>query len=112
MNLGDAEAWFNMGNDLLAWGVSDKARAYYDRVLEIQPRHTEAWFSKGNALQMSQSHRPIHGWSIAIENAESQKEAILCYDKVLEIQTKHVEALINKGNSLGSLGRYEEAVTC
>ena len=81
---------------LSALGRKLEAIVCCDRALEIDPRHANAWGSKGNALS----------------DLGRNQEAIRCYDRLLEIDPKHADAWNNKGDALSRLGRKEEAIDC
>jgi dienelactone hydrolase len=66
----------------------------YNKAIEIDPNHADAWNDKGVSLK-------------ALGNNE---EAIKCFDKALEIDPNHVEALTNKGAALGESGNFAESM--
>jgi len=68
----------------------------YDKALEIDSEHTDAWFMKGEALR-------------ALSQFE---QAIECYDKALEIDSEHTDAWFMKGDALRALSQFEQAIEC
>ena len=74
------ESLLKNGQTLLNLGNPKDALAYYDKVLEIDPKHITALLKKGNIL--GKLGRFDH--------------AILCYDKVL-VQEENLLAFLNKG---------------
>jgi len=94
--LGDPDTYLKLGNFEYDSKNYEKAIGYYDKIIEMDIRNTDAWNSKGNALG----------------NLGRYDEAIRCYDKALEIDPEHAYAWHNKGSALGNLGRYDEAIRC
>ena len=58
----------------------DEALTWYDKVLEIDPKHVYALHNKG----------------LALANLEKFEEAIVCYDRVLEIDPNHKNSIKSK----------------
>src|SRR6476660_1057256 len=72
----------------------NEAIEYYDKALEIDPKHVGALNNTGKVL----------------DNLGKYNEAIVYYDKALQIDPKYADALNSKGNVLGKLGKYNEAI--
>ena len=91
-----ASEWISKGNALKKLGRYAEAMEYYDKALEIDPKHALAWHNKGDALY-------------ALGRYE---EAVDCYDRALEIDPNLAPAWAGKVDALRKLGRYEEALKC
>jgi tetratricopeptide (TPR) repeat protein/tRNA A-37 threonylcarbamoyl transferase component Bud32 len=96
--LKELEAWElgNKGVSLSNLGKPQEAIACYNRALEINPTHADAWCNKGAALY----------------DLGKPQEAIACYDRALEINPTHADAWLNKGAALYDLGKPQEAIAC
>lgn len=68
---------------------------YFDKVLSVEPEHTNALVHKGNALGKLGKYN----------------DAITCYDKVLKNHPEHQIALINKGLAFHYLKKYDLAIS-
>jgi tetratricopeptide (TPR) repeat protein len=108
----------------------DKAIDCYDKVLEIDPKHTIACGNKGLALSKLGKHNeaiecydkvlevdydsPIAWYSkgVALDKLRKHKEAIECYEKALKIDPKYTQAWNNKAVILHDLGKHKEAIEC
>ena len=62
-------------------GNYSEAIQYYDKVLAINPKYTNALYNKG----------------VALDNLGNYSEAIQYYDKVLAINATDTDALYDKG---------------
>ncbi|MEH2100577.1 MAG: tetratricopeptide repeat protein, partial [Nostoc sp.] len=67
---GEAEVWFNQGNEQLMVGNFIGAIASYDRAIEIKPDFHLAWHNRGSTL----------------DNLGRFEEAIASYDRAIEIK--------------------------
>jgi protein O-GlcNAc transferase len=65
-----------------------------DALVAMQPQNAEAWFLRGNTLQMGQAH----------------EQAIDSYERALRLQPNFPAALNNLGHSLRMLRRTEQAI--
>lgn len=81
----------------------DEAIQSLDKVIEVNPQCTDAWFRKGMLLftqGLDESESPA---------AQSKyDEAIKAFDKVIELEPDHAGAWQWKGVALGALGRITE----
>ncbi len=93
----DENVWFSKGKDLYELEKYDEAIPYFNKVLEINPKHADAWNNKGNALMLS---------------VEWDEKAIQCFDEAIKINPKHADAWNNKGNALNKSDKHIEAITC
>jgi len=91
---GEAETWFNQGNQQYEVENFKEAIASYDQVLKFQLDFPEAWYNRGNKLL----------------NLERFEEAIASYDQALKFQPDDHQAWFNRGVTLGNLERFEEAI--
>lgn len=94
--LGTPDTYLKLGNFEYESKKYERAIEYYDKIIEIDIRNTNAWHNKG----------------IALYNLERYDEASRCYDEALEIDPEDADAWHNKGNALDELGRYDEAIRC
>jgi len=120
----------NKGASFFALGRSEEAMSYFNKALEINPKHADAWLGKGivlivhgrykeaiecldNAIKIRPGN--VIAWynkGLALDNLGKHIEAIEYYDKILEFNPRHTDALSGKGVALSSLRRYEEAIEC
>jgi tetratricopeptide (TPR) repeat protein len=93
---GELEAWelYNKAFSLASLGHLDEAIAYYDQVLQLEPKNTDAWNNKG----------------VCLKKQGKNAEALRCYEKAIESDRHNASAWNNKGNLLFSLGNYAEAI--
>ncbi len=68
---------------------SQEAVNYFDKALELNPNHVDAWNNKG----------------VALANLGKHEEAIVYYDKALVIKPGDFGILVNKHNALSALGK-------
>ena len=73
----------------------DTEKAYYQRILELDPNNIVALYSKGSYL-------------IFYDNFIEQ--ALETFDQILQIQPNHVQSLLKKGDGLLKLGKNVEAI--
>jgi eukaryotic-like serine/threonine-protein kinase len=92
----DLEAWelYNKAFSLGSLGQLEEAIAYYDRVLELEPKNTNAWNNRG----------------VCCKKLGRTDEALRCYDRAVEADRHNGSAWSNKGSLLYSLGRFTEAI--
>ncbi|MGI2902315.1 tetratricopeptide repeat protein [Tolypothrix sp. VBCCA 56010] len=91
---GEAEAWFERGEEQYYGGDFLGAIASFDKAIEIKPDYHEAWNNRGGALV----------------NLGRYSDAIASFDKAIEIKPDYHEAWYNRGVALGKLGQFEEAI--
>ncbi|MBW4592813.1 MAG: tetratricopeptide repeat protein [Brasilonema angustatum HA4187-MV1] len=91
---GDADAWFDTGNEQFEAGDFEGAIASFDKAVEFKPDYHQAWYSRGNALS----------------DLGRIEEAIASYDKAIEIKPDYHQAWYIRGLALSELGRIEEAI--
>lgn len=102
----------------------------YDKALNLDPLHLDAWIQKGFALdRMGKSREALECYDKALEidpenlgvrclkgfafnNLKEFEKAIESYDEVLKVKPDDVFSLYQKGSVLESLGRYGEAMKC
>lgn len=77
-------------------GDYERALAYYDSRVEMNPENEEAWFNMGEVLQALGRTR----------------EAIEAYDRVISIDEGKIEAWMEKANILLEIGKPLDAVEC
>jgi len=121
---------YNKGVTLITGGKSYEAIAWFDKILEIDPKFKGAWGGKGMVLTTLKMHEgAIECYDKALEidpkdkdvwkykgcalaDLERHEEAIKCYDKVLEIDPKDKRVWNYKGMALRDLEKHEEAIEC
>ncbi|WP_135605447.1 tetratricopeptide repeat protein [Methanococcoides sp. NM1] len=115
INPDDADLWNNKGNTIKNLANYNSERAitkyaiiqandqykesitYFDKALEIDPNHADAWNNKGFAL-----------FSLS-----SYPEALECFDKSIELNPDNADAWFNKGFLLSRRpNTYEEGIDC
>ena len=92
---GSALAHLEMANVLALAGSPDKARAFYERSIAIDPRYLPARTHMGHALLM----RPTGAGTLAVE----------CYEEALRLSAEEMSAHTGLGLCLAIEGRYEDA---
>jgi len=120
----------NKGASLDTLGRPAEALTCFERALEINPRHADAWLNKGAALAglgrpaealtcyeraLEIDPRDAEAWSAkgaALAGLGRPAEALTCYERALEINPRFLEAWYNKGVALARLGRHAEALAC
>ncbi len=84
-------------------GKLDEAMNSLNRVLELDPNHTNAFFSKG----------VLFGDFYEInKDSDMLKKSIECYDEVIKLDPNNIDALYNKGLDFQLLGKFEESINC
>ena len=89
-----AEDYFSWGVAFHQQGENEKAKDYYGKALELNPRYTEAYYNRGVAKGASGDHQG----------------AIADYDKALELNPQYTEAYNNRGNAKGASGDHQGAI--
>lgn len=91
------------GIDRIKRNQYEESLEFFDRVLDTNPKSTDAWNNKG----------------VAFYKMGDAKSAIECYDKALEADPENLEALRNKGFVLrvegefeGALEAYDKLISC
>jgi tetratricopeptide (TPR) repeat protein len=126
----NAVDYSNKGASLDTLGRPAEALTCFERSLEINPRHADAWLNKGAALAglgrpaealtcyeraLEIDPRDAEAWSAkgaALAGLGRPDEALTCHERALEIDPRFAEAWLNKGNVLAYLGSPAEALTC
>jgi tetratricopeptide (TPR) repeat protein len=91
---GDAEVWYEQGNQRYFAGDFWGAIASYDQAIAIKADYHEAWNNRG----------------VSLDNLGRREEAIASYDQAIALKPDKHEAWNNRGNSLANLGRREESI--
>ena len=91
----------------------------YDKAIEINPKDSDAWYLKGNALnKLNRSDEAEKAYNKRWENWESnhisyfneaRENEIKAYDKAIELNPKDEAVWYFKGNALRDLGKFDEA---
>ena len=92
----DAEEWYKKG---LAHGKnsdSDEAIKAWNKTVELDQNHYEAWYNLGNA------------WYIGKNNLQ---RAIECWEQALKIKPDDVDVLYNMGNAYREVKEFENVYT-
>ncbi len=82
------------GIDRIKRNQYEESLEFFDRVLDTNPKNTDAWNNKG----------------VAFYKMGNAKSAIECYDNALEADPENLEALRNKGFVLRDGGEFEGAL--
>ncbi|MGC9780976.1 MAG: tetratricopeptide repeat protein [Candidatus Heimdallarchaeota archaeon] len=82
------------GLDALKKNKNDKALAFFDRVIEVEPDNTMAWNNKG----------------VALRKIGKLNDALNCYNKALSIDSDLSRALLNKARVLKILKKFDLAL--
>ncbi len=134
-----AASWFQKGLDALAMAHTadyqseyrsdhEDAVAAFDRAVNLDPDHAEAWFLKGVALATLERHeealsaaeqvvrlRPSDhdAWlhkAVALDQLGRHQSALAALERVLELRPHHQEAAFRRAETLTALQRREEAL--
>ncbi|MFC1924933.1 tetratricopeptide repeat protein [Chloroflexota bacterium] len=92
----DADTALSRGNRYYEREEYKLAIENYDLALILKPELSDAWKSKG----------------LALDKLERYEESIKCFDRVIEINPDDSDAWLDKGVALGNIERYEEALEC
>ena len=121
---------FDEGLSLLNSKRYDAALTIYERVTQMTPGDSSAFYNKGvaldglkryeeaivaydKALQLNPSHASsYYNKGVALGALKRHAEAIAAYDQALRLDPNKVNAHYNKGVIYDELKRYEEAITC
>ena len=106
----------------------DAARALYEAVLRIHPRHPDALHLLGvvayqaqryhlavsliqRALDVHEENTAAHvNLGLALQSLERDEEACACFERATDIDPANVGAWVARGDVLSRLGRREDAV--
>lgn len=124
----EIEKLFVKGTDLHLKGHLAQAKASYEQVLEMQPKHFAALHFLG--VIASQCRNPslaeeligkaiaikpdfaeaLNNRGIALQELRRFDEALASYDKAIAIKPDYAKALYNRGSTLKELKRLDEAL--
>jgi tetratricopeptide (TPR) repeat protein len=92
----ELQAWelYNKAFSLGSLGHLQEALEYYDRVLELEPKNSDAWNNKG----------------VCLRKLGRIAEALACYEGSIETNRHNASAWANRGNCLSALGKFPEAI--
>ena len=118
-----------LGSALFELERYEEALTSYDKVIKLNPDHSNAWTNKGATLnELERYEEALTSYDKAIElnpdnsnawsnkgatfnNLERYEEALTSYDKAIELNSDDSGTWSNKGATLYNLERYEEALT-
>lgn len=121
---------YENGNALFENGNMIEALSEYDKAIELNPRHAQAYTNRALVLQsIGQLDQALESCNHAIEinptileayinrgNIHSElgnfSLAVNDYDNALYINTNSMKAHYNKGNALQALRQWEKSITC
>lgn len=98
-----AHEYYLMGNECITQARDEQAAiANYDKAIELNPKHTDAWVRKG----------------ITLYNMQKHYEADVCLNEAVRLSPKSFKALYNRGkirlamnNIDGALGDLDRAIS-
>jgi tetratricopeptide (TPR) repeat protein len=93
---GQIKLLLEKGQSLLNEDKPEAAVGYFDEVLTLEPKNTEALVKKGAAL----------------EKMRKLQEAIECYDRAIAADNTMTIAYLHKGGLFNRMERFGEAVEC
>jgi predicted O-linked N-acetylglucosamine transferase (SPINDLY family) len=120
--------WFQQGLGLHQQGQLLQAKAIYERVLAVQPKHFDALHLLGviayqtkelalavDLIGKATQINPNHAVAFAIQGdvlkgLEREDEALASYDRAIALKPDFAEAFNNRGNVLKALQRLDEAL--
>lgn len=90
-----ANEYYQMGNECITQAHNVRAAlANYDKALELNPKHTEAWLQKG----------------ITLLNDQQPRFALKCFEKAISLSPTFFKAWLQKGRALMELSEWEMAL--
>jgi serine/threonine protein kinase len=94
----EVEAWelYNKAFSLANLGNLEEAIQYYDRVLLLEPKNTDAWNNRG----------------VCCKKLGRLQDALTCYENAIVSEHHNASAWANKGNLLQTQGLHAEALVC
>lgn len=122
-----SEDLVKLGEDLANNRNHDRALAYFDKAIEINPKNDFAWGDRGlmldkqgkrndalesfsKALEINPSNSITwHNKGLTFIKLERFPEAVECFDKAIQIDEKYAKAWYNRGRALSLLGRIDES---
>jgi serine/threonine protein kinase/regulator of sirC expression with transglutaminase-like and TPR domain len=87
-------AWLERADELFQQGRFADAVPWYEKVVQIQPDGTTAWFKL----------------ALAQENLGYTEAAVIAYDRILQLQPDDYLVWLKRGKALEQLGRLEGAM--
>ncbi len=89
-----AESCYDQGRDYEKKEQYDEAIAEYDRVIEHNPRHSNAYFHRG----------------LCYSKKKEYSKAILDCSRVIELSPNYADAYFNRGSAYAESKKYDEAI--
>ena len=83
-----------VGAEYIANNNSEQAITIFDKIIQLNPYHADAWVGKGVALSINSKY----------------DEAIKAYDEAIRLNPHDAAAWGNKGVTLDNQGKYDEAI--
>ncbi len=91
-----ANEYYLMGNECITHAHDSKAAiANYNKAIELNPKHTDAWVRKG----------------VTLHNEKDYHEAEKCLNEAVRLSPMLFKACYNRGKNRLATGNYEGAVT-
>lgn len=118
----------NLGNCLLQLGLTEKARAEFDRVIKNYPEDPDAYLARGELfLDLGDTEKALADFRQAVKLAPDVPEfhnslgvahrfrkeyaaAEQAYSKAIELAPQFVEAVVNRGYARKWLKKFPDAV--
>ena len=91
----DSDPLLYQGNALFFDGQYDRAIAFFNKAIEKNPRHAEAYYNRG----------------LTYVEKKQFDEAMSDFTKIIEINPRLAMAYGNRGNAYGRKGQYDEAIS-
>lgn len=124
-----ADVYLVKGKDsLYKNGNPQTAIEFFDKTIEMIPRHITAWFSKGVAYRKLGSYRNATACFLRVveidpqnahayyemgqilEKTGNNEESIRCYVETIRNDPSHTDAMYRLGNLLSEQGDYKNAI--
>jgi tetratricopeptide (TPR) repeat protein len=90
----NADTYYRAGEGYYKMEKYDKAIAYYDKAIELNPNHALAYYNRGGAYAEIRQY----------------KKAIADYDRAIELNPNNALAYYNRGGAYSEIGENEKAI--
>jgi tetratricopeptide (TPR) repeat protein len=105
----DVHSYFILAETLEELKQYQEAERCYQKVIELDPQHVSALYSRGSML-LERGLQPKKDPARQTEARELFQQAVSVEDRAIAIQHDHAGAYLVRGRALSYLGKKEEAI--